>query len=312
MFCKVALVFAGVLLIGGASARADDSVFDQMYGNGVHAYFGGDYSRAYENFSAAILGGSRDPRIYYFRAFAETRLGREQDAAADFQTGASFEATSGTQNLVSQALERIQGPTRAALEQYRENARAVALQTGPTQPSGAPFVLRREAAEPTTAPPPDQIRPLPPTGATGQTPGKAGPPRTVVIPPQRAPAEKPAEPADPFSSDAAKPPAEAPATKPAAPAEKPGAPNRQIPSRVPQNRRKSPTRSPPMRAIRSIATRSPRKSRQQKKPASPPRNRPMPTHSAAMRSPRLPRPKNQPPLRPMPSLQPERMRRRPM
>jgi hypothetical protein len=224
MFRKVALVFAGVLLIGGASARADDSVFDQMYGNGVHAYFGGDYSRAYDNLSAAIRGGSRDPRIYYFRAFAETRLGREQDAAADFQTGASFEATSGSQNLVSQALERIQGPARTTLEQYRENARAVAVRTGPTQPSGAPFVLRREAAEPTTAPRPDQIRPLPPTGAAGQAPGKAGPLGTVVIPPQRAPTEKPAEPADPFSSDAAKPPAEAPATKPAAPAEKPGAP----------------------------------------------------------------------------------------
>jgi hypothetical protein len=226
MFRKVALVFAGVLLIGGASVRADDSVFDQMYGNGVHAYFGGDYSRAYDNLSAAIRGGSRDPRVYYFRAFAESRLGREQDAAADFQTGATFEATGGSQNLVSQALERIQGPTRATLEQYRENARAVALQNAPTQPSGAPFVQRREAAEPTPTPPADQIRPLPPTGVTGQAPPKAGPAGGAGIAPGKAPAEKPVEPADPFSSDAAKPLAEAPATKPAAPpAEKPaGAP----------------------------------------------------------------------------------------
>ncbi len=220
MYRKFVLGIAVGLVLGAGLTRAcaDDSVLDQLYGNGVHAYFGGDYSKAYDSLSAAINGGSRDPRAYYFRAFAESRLGREQDAATDFQTGATFEATGGGQSGVSQALERIQGPTRQTLEQYRANARAVALQTAPTQPSGARFIPRREAVEPTPIPPADQVRPLPPVEQRAPT---AGPPGKAPIPPQNTPAEKAAEPADPFSSEPAKP-AEAPAAKPAAPAaEKP-------------------------------------------------------------------------------------------
>ena len=129
MVRKVALIAAGVLLLGIGSPRADEAVLDQLYGNGVHAYFGGQYSQSFESLSTAIKGGTHDPRVYYFRGLAEMRLGRQPDAAADWQKGAALEADEANGNyFVSQALERIQGQRRTALDQFRENARAVAMQ----------------------------------------------------------------------------------------------------------------------------------------------------------------------------------------
>ena len=114
--------------MGGTSA-AQDGVLSQLYGNGVHAYFAGDFVKAHDLLSAAISGGSRDPRCYYFRGLSYWRLGRPQEAAADFQQGAKYE--SGDLNRtysVAKSLERVQGSARLAVEEYRVQARAAALE----------------------------------------------------------------------------------------------------------------------------------------------------------------------------------------
>ena len=115
------VLVAGCLLVSAAAASAQDPLTAQLYGSGVHAFFSGDSKGAYESLTAAIEGGSQDPRVFYFRGFTEQRMGRPQDAEADFQKGAELEG--GDMNgvfPVSKSLERIQGSRRGpALEKYR-------------------------------------------------------------------------------------------------------------------------------------------------------------------------------------------------
>ncbi len=204
MLRKAALLFAGVLFLGGGLGRADEAVLDQLYGDGVHAYFSSDATTAFNALTTAIQSGSHDPRVYYFRALAEMRLGRQDDAGADLQKGAALEAADvNGRFIVSQALERIQGQPRAAIEQYRENARSVAVQHEMRQKQGIydqarpneTTVLRREL-------PPAEVMPAP------------APQKPAVAADATAPAEKPVEGVDPFAGGAAKP-ADKPAVAPA-------------------------------------------------------------------------------------------------
>jgi hypothetical protein len=205
-----------------------------LYGNGVHSYFGGDYSRAFESLSSVIRGGAHDPRAYYFRALTEMRLGREQDATADLQKGAALEAADvNGRYSVSQALERIQGSTRAALEKYRENARAVAMQRNAQQRQNVygrqnakqATLLRHDLppAELAPAPIPDQVAKQatsdakgPARGADTSDPFKTTPAKPDEGMPDKTAVQKPGDATDPFGADAAKKPGDDSATKPAA------------------------------------------------------------------------------------------------
>jgi hypothetical protein len=110
-----------------ASAHAEEAVLGQLYGNGVHAYFAGDYAKAYDQLAAAVDGGSRDPRVFYFRGFSYLQLGREQEALQDFQHGAKLESKDMNRTYnVARSLERIQGSLRKQLESYRVEARLAA------------------------------------------------------------------------------------------------------------------------------------------------------------------------------------------
>lgn len=100
-----------------------------VYGQGVHAYFAGDYQRSYDDLSQAIAAGTQDPRAYYFRGLAAVRLGRLDEAEADFSSGADREMTQSGDWPVGRSLERIQGGDRLRLERHRTRARVVALQT---------------------------------------------------------------------------------------------------------------------------------------------------------------------------------------
>ncbi len=125
----VVLVAGGLLSLCVLPAQAQDAILEQTYGNGVHAYFAGDYLKAHQCLTSAIDGGSRDPRCYYFRGLAYLNLGRPQDAESDFQQGAKLET--GDLNRiynVAKSLERVQGPARLDLEQYRAAARMAALE----------------------------------------------------------------------------------------------------------------------------------------------------------------------------------------
>ena len=71
-------------------AFAQDQYLNRIYGQGVHAFHRGNYSEAERLLSDAINAGSKDPRAYYFRAFAKSRSGGGLDQS-DIQTGARYE-----------------------------------------------------------------------------------------------------------------------------------------------------------------------------------------------------------------------------
>jgi hypothetical protein len=129
MFRSIVLLVGGLASLCASSLFAQDAVLGQKYGLGVHAYFAGEYPKAHEQLTAAIDGGSKDPRAFYFRGLAYLRLGRAQDANVDFQKGADLESRDVNKFYnVAKSLERVQGADRVALENYRINARMAALE----------------------------------------------------------------------------------------------------------------------------------------------------------------------------------------
>lgn len=193
-----------LLLVGGLAwlsvvpLFAQDPAFGQKYGHGVHAYFSGDYPKAYEQLTAAIEAGSKDPRVFYFRGLAYLQLGRGPEAAQDFQHGANLEAKDANKFYnVSKALERVQGSPRVELESYRVHAR-MALYAEEQRLRKARYeAIQREESR--------VVREQ-----------SAGSPETIETP------EPAAEPADPFAGteESAAPKA---ATKPSKSAKKPAA-----------------------------------------------------------------------------------------
>src|SRR5687768_129717 len=110
--------YAGVLALAAVAWRPSSasaqpsSEMTEVYGRGVHAYFGGQNDDAETQFTQVIDAGSRDPRVYYFRAMTRIQAGRQQEAAADMRLGAAHEAVDpGIGSEVSRALTRIQGPS---------------------------------------------------------------------------------------------------------------------------------------------------------------------------------------------------------
>ena len=118
----------GIMASPGDAADAD-RVTSQWYGNGVHKYFAGDYSGAHEALSRAIDAGTKDPRCYYFRAMAELKLGRDDEALADMKAGAKLENQDSDRFYgVNRSLERVQGRDRLMLEKIRQQARTTAYE----------------------------------------------------------------------------------------------------------------------------------------------------------------------------------------
>ena len=76
---SVFFLVAGWVLVSSAPLVAQDAVLGQIYGKGVHAYFGQDYLKAHEEFTSAIDGHTQDPRCFYFRGLTLLKLGRPQD-----------------------------------------------------------------------------------------------------------------------------------------------------------------------------------------------------------------------------------------
>ena len=113
MYRRLALLVTGVVLLSAVSMHGQDAVLSQMYGSGVHAFFAGKYVDAHGYFTSAIEGETNDPRCYYFRGLTYLRLGREEEAKADFQKGAELETADVNKFFrVGRALERIQGSQR--------------------------------------------------------------------------------------------------------------------------------------------------------------------------------------------------------
>ena len=202
------------LLTSAATAR-EDAILSVAYGNGVHAYYAGDYQRSYEELSAAIEGGSEDPRAFYFRGLAALRLGRLDEADADFAQGAKAEAAGRGGWAVGRSLERIQGEPRLQLEKHRVRARMAAVQHRReaiirhyTQVDQArPDVQRSRRPEnlPEVPTPADDSAPAAEPVAIPAAPmaeeDDADDPKKDVVEEPAAPAPKPAKSDDPFGDD---------------------------------------------------------------------------------------------------------------
>jgi len=213
-----ALLVGGLLLLPAKWLHAQDVVLEQLYGNGVIAYFSGNDAKAHKYLTAAIQDGSRDPRCYYFRGLADLRLGREEDAEIDFKKGAELESRDVNSVYdVPRSLERIQGEVRLKIERYRMQARLAAMEraqrirkaryndirdaerrileqqaTLPPQAPATPRPAPAKSFAPAAAPPPAMTPQSAPPGtmpppAAPVTSGVASPNRSPVAPAQAAP-----------------------------------------------------------------------------------------------------------------------------
>jgi hypothetical protein len=197
---------------------------ENLYNEGVQAYFSGRSSQTDSYFSQLIAVTPNDPRPYYFRSLARLRQGRQSEARADMQAGANVEARLPNRYAVGRSLERVQGPGRLLLEQYRASARAIAATIPTPRPVAGPEsgVVRERRIVPleeflsSGAP-----RSLP---ATEPEPTDTTPPATGAATPAETKAAAPATDNNPFGDDMASetapkaPPAKAPPAKAAAPA----------------------------------------------------------------------------------------------
>lgn len=207
-------VAAACLVAGGSSGLATPTIdslpLAAAYGSGVHSYFAGDYQRAYEELSQAIEGGTKDPRAWYYRGLAALKLGRTDEAEADFSAGASHEADGTGAWPVARSLERVQGCDRLKLERHRTRARVAQVQEDRRRTDvryleverGAPEMLRTR--RPRTDRPSEDGNPFDAGAEAVRTPQPNGgaprpgwSPKTEVMP--EPPAEQPPEGDDPFA-----------------------------------------------------------------------------------------------------------------
>ena len=205
-FFVSSILTAGICLVAAAPLFADGGAFDKMYGNGVHAFFSSDYAKAHECLSRAMDAESKDPRCFYFRGLAYLKLGREPEAREDFAVAADLEAVDAYKFYnVSKALERVQGKSRMAIEQYRAKARLKAVARAAKLRraryeelrAAETRVLQQQAeAVPAEAVPVETAKPT--------DPFSAGPLEEDEAP--KAAAKPAAETADPFADAPAKPP----------------------------------------------------------------------------------------------------------
>lgn len=187
----------------------------QLYSRGVHSYFSGDYDQAVALLDQAVELGSKDPRVYYFRALAilgTTDEDREKKSLADIQAAAKMETADvdGFYNI-GLALERVQGAPRLVIEDERRTARRRA-ELRIQEDRGRRYNRIKQAEPDVTlpAPTPDPEQPFNPFEEKAGEPAAA--PMSEPMPEEPAP-EDPA-PEDP--APAAEPAAEEPAA--AAPA----------------------------------------------------------------------------------------------
>jgi hypothetical protein len=162
----------------GRVALAQSGALVELYGEGVHRYFAGDYFGAQEILTRAIDGGLQDPRAFYFRGLASEVVGG--GGAIDFETGARLEVEGKISSDVGAALTRIQGALRAQIETARRDARVFAS----AQQAPAPMAPSR-AMEP--------ITPM------EQAPMELAPDTAPLPPTPPLPSETDSD--DPFSSD---------------------------------------------------------------------------------------------------------------
>jgi tetratricopeptide (TPR) repeat protein len=185
MFRSIVLLVVGLASLSTTLLLAQDASLGQKFGQGVHDYFSGDFVGAYEQLTSAINAGSKDPRVFYFRGLAYLELGRKQEASMDFRKGAQLEATDTNKFYnVSKALERVQGPGRAALESYRVDARMVVMERAEKLRKARYEALQREESRVLRVQPLTPPEPIETPNATVEPAAKPDKPEAAVVAPQ--------------------------------------------------------------------------------------------------------------------------------
>lgn len=128
------LLFAGGAL-EPATSCAQESELAQIYSDGVHAFFRCDAHGARQFLDDAILHGSRDPRVYYFRALAQHAMGDTVAFEEDVRMAAELEVRGSGTFDIGRTLERIQGPTRIELERLRREVHLNLAKQRPVTPT---------------------------------------------------------------------------------------------------------------------------------------------------------------------------------
>ena len=207
---KTVSIFA-ILIVSAVcqTSQAEDPAVAAAYGTGVHRYNEGQFQQSFDTLSRVVAIGTDDPRVYYFRGLAALRLGRRDEAIADFSEGADLETAGWSIRTVSRSLERVQGPDRLLLERSRSRARLAIAQaqrpagrmsrsagadlSGPRF-SGIGGSTRAPRPAPTEPPREPEVNPAnePMQGAPAQQPPAPSTP---------SPASKPTAKPDPFGDD---------------------------------------------------------------------------------------------------------------
>ncbi|MFP6588759.1 MAG: hypothetical protein VB814_14000, partial [Pirellulaceae bacterium] len=123
-YCTTSILAICMFALLIPCAVAQDAQHRVLYGQGVHAYYNGDYESAVRYLTASISKKTADPRSYYFRGLANAKLGNDEASLADLKKGAAIEALDNRGVYqISTALQRIQGQPRLQIEKLRKQAR---------------------------------------------------------------------------------------------------------------------------------------------------------------------------------------------
>jgi len=95
---------------------------EKHFAAGLNFYFDGDYINAERSFLLTIENDSQDARFFYFLGLSRLALNRRREAYADFNQGVLLERLNRPASVaVDQSLERIQGPARCILNEFRQS-----------------------------------------------------------------------------------------------------------------------------------------------------------------------------------------------
>ena len=119
------VVLSGCILslaINLSSAFAAEPIAADQMAAAVESWRTGDLNGAQGQLTQIIEAGTRDARVFYYRALVSELLGF--DSEQDFKSAAKLEAETASTRVVNRALENVQGATRAKIEIFRAEARA--------------------------------------------------------------------------------------------------------------------------------------------------------------------------------------------
>ena len=107
-------------LLGSESRLKDASLGDKHFAVAYTRFFQGRYAEAESEFKQAIEAFAADARYYYFLGLAQYQQGKTKAAEESLRQGAELERMGRTSPMdISLALERIQGPLRRYVYQFR-------------------------------------------------------------------------------------------------------------------------------------------------------------------------------------------------